>query len=141
MALQITTLDKKNSQVVQFNVFVQILKTNQHSHLFSILHCERVSKSPISVKTTQILLLMGTSEAKAGNISLCWCIENLCIVCGKTFVTPERLREHKANMHKIDQGTVTRCFKIRHFSKLTVASIIWSSLVLNVKRNLDQNLH
>ena len=31
--------------------------------------------------------------------------DNLCIVCGKTFVTPERLREHKANMHKIDQIT------------------------------------
>ena len=32
-------------------------------------------------------------------------LDNLCIVCGKTFVTPERLREHKANMHKIDQIT------------------------------------
>ena len=40
--------------------------------------------------------------------------DNLCIVCGKTFVTPERLREHKANMHKIDQGTFscTKCDKM-----------------------------
>ena len=50
---------------------------NQHSHLFRILHSERVPKSPISTKTAQILLLVRTSEAKAGNISLCWCIDRL----------------------------------------------------------------
>ena len=33
--------------------------------------------------------------------------ENLCIECGKTFISGERLREHKANIHVVDQVTLT----------------------------------
>ena len=50
---------------------------NQHSHLFQILHSERVPKSPISTKTAQILLLVRAPEAEAGNVSLCWRIDRL----------------------------------------------------------------
>ena len=33
--------------------------------------------------------------------------KNLCIECRKTFVSPERLQEHKANMHTVDKLTLT----------------------------------
>ena len=33
--------------------------------------------------------------------------ENLCIECGKTFVSGERLQEHKADMHVVDEVTLT----------------------------------
>ena len=33
--------------------------------------------------------------------------ENLCIECGKTFISGERLREHKAMVHVVDQVTLT----------------------------------
>jgi len=33
--------------------------------------------------------------------------ENLCIECGTTFVSAEYLQEHKANMHRVVETTLT----------------------------------
>merc|ERR1711978_466784 len=61
--------------------------------------------------------------------------ENLCIECGKTFISGERLQEHKATMHIVDQITLTckvcekdfqnaRVFK-RHSRKYHLELEVW----------------
>ena len=54
--------------------------------------------------------------------------EHLCVECGKTFVSLERVNEHKALMHKTDAimhncKICKKSFKTKEYTKLTLRAI------------------
>ena len=109
----------------------------RHSHLFSILHCDKIFYTKL--RLNQHMMMMTRHNDNPDLIPN----ENLCIECGKTFVSGERLQEHKADMHVVDEVTLTckvckKDFQTPRFSRDTVASITWNCLAPNAKGSLAQ---
>ena len=111
----------------------------RHSHLFSILHRDRVSKSPISAETTQILLLVWTTKAKTRNILLSRSIDRLLSRFWQLSNCETSVLIISGKLGGVSQGSV-KTPPVRNAEKkslpTTLLAIIRGTTLLQLKRSL-----
>ena len=90
----------------------------RHSHLFSILHREGVSKSPISAETTLILLLVWTAKAKTRNILLSRSIDRLLSRFWQLSNCETSVLIISGKLGGVSQGSVKRWGQLRKGTKI-----------------------